>query len=249
MVNPNRFYTYAYLREDRTPYYIGKGTGYRISQNNGRSCSKPKDKSRIIFLKKNLTEQEAFKHEIYMIAVFGRIDLGTGILHNRTDGGEGTSGSVKTKEQILQMSISRKGQIAWNKGMTGVVKLSQQTREKMSASRKGKPGWNKGLKYNDEQREFMRKIANIPKPKHHGKNVSKSMKNNPNVINARKKHYMITFNDGRVQYVFGIVEWCKNNGYKDRGLFRFMSGKRKKYKDIKSVEKVTDFNSSVIFSQ
>jgi hypothetical protein len=28
-----------------------------------------------------------------------------------------------------------------------------------------------------------------------------------------------------------------------------MSGKRKKYKDIKSVEKVTDFNSSVIFSQ
>ena len=37
---------------------------------------KTKDKSRIIFLKQNLTEEEAFKHEIYMIAVFGRKDLG-----------------------------------------------------------------------------------------------------------------------------------------------------------------------------
>jgi hypothetical protein len=43
----------------------------------------PKDKSRIIFLKQNITEEEAFKHENYMIAVFGRKDLGTGILHNK----------------------------------------------------------------------------------------------------------------------------------------------------------------------
>ena len=84
MVNPNRFYTYAYLREDKTPYYIGKGKNNRAYKKGKGEVYPPKDKSRIIFLKNNLTEEEAFKHEIYMISVFGRKDLGTGILHNKT---------------------------------------------------------------------------------------------------------------------------------------------------------------------
>ena len=102
----NDFYTYAYLREDRTPYYIGKGTGRRIYSTNRKGLKPPKDKSRTIFLKQNLTEEEAFKHEVYMIAVFGRKDNGTGILRNRTDGGEGTS-NRGTPEQ--RSEISRKG--------------------------------------------------------------------------------------------------------------------------------------------
>ena len=98
MVNPIRFYTYAYLRVDRTPYYIGKGKGRRLYEKHQKGISVPKDKSRIIYLKQNLTEEEAFKQEKYMIAVLGRKDLGTGILHNRTDGGEGSSGAVRTEE-------------------------------------------------------------------------------------------------------------------------------------------------------
>ena len=111
------YYTYAYLREDKTPYYIGKGKGKRIYNNRGRPCSTPKDKSRIIFLKQNLTEKEAFKHEIYMIAVFGRKDLGTGILRNLTNGGDGASGSIP-----------------WNTGK----KLSKKHCEKLSAAGKGR---------------------------------------------------------------------------------------------------------------
>jgi hypothetical protein len=128
MVNPNRFYTYAYLREDRTPYYIGKGKGKRAYRKyKGETIKPPKDKSRIIFLKQNLIEEEAFRHEIYMIAVFGRKDLGTGILYNRTDGGEGSSGSVRSEETKRKIGEA-------NKGKTH----TEEARKKMSEVNKGK---------------------------------------------------------------------------------------------------------------
>jgi hypothetical protein len=83
----NKFYTYAYLRIDGTPYYIGKGSGNRAYSGKGRNCNTPTDVSLILILKKNLTEEEAFKHEIYMIAIFGKKHDGTGILMNVSDGG------------------------------------------------------------------------------------------------------------------------------------------------------------------
>ena len=116
------YYTYAYLREDKTPYYIGKGQGKRIYSKQ-KHIKPPKDKSRIIYLKQNLTEAEAFRHEIYMIDVFGRIDLGTGILRNRTNGGEGTSNpSDETRRKIIESNKSRI--------------VSEETKRKMSESSK-----------------------------------------------------------------------------------------------------------------
>jgi len=98
----NNYYTYAYLREDGTPYYIGKGKGNRIDNPLHNSIHFP-SKERRLFLKQNLTEEEAFKHEIYMIDVFGRKDLGTGILRNMTNGGQGVSGRVVSEEQKEKM--------------------------------------------------------------------------------------------------------------------------------------------------
>ena len=120
------YYTYAYLREDKTPYYIGKGKENRIYSKQ-KNIKPPKDKSRILYLKQNLTEEEAFKHEIYMIDVFGRKDLGTGILHNRTDGGEGSSGCIPSEETKRKLSEVNKGKI-----------VSEETRKKISETSKGK---------------------------------------------------------------------------------------------------------------
>jgi hypothetical protein len=112
----NEYYTYAYLREDRTPYYIGKGKGNRAYRRRHKGINPPKDKSRILILKNNLTEEEAFRCEKYMIAVFGRKDLGTGILENKNAGGNGSSGKIysqEEKEKIRKVVLGKKW---WNNG-------------------------------------------------------------------------------------------------------------------------------------
>jgi hypothetical protein len=129
----NDYYTYAYLREDRTPYYIGKGKGRRIYSTN-RLINPPKDKSRIIFLKKNLTEAEAFKHEVYMIFVLGRKELGTGILRNLTNGGEGTSGAVVSEETKKKQSVAKSGE---NHPQFGIP-VTEETKKKISEAKSGK---------------------------------------------------------------------------------------------------------------
>ena len=141
------YYTYAYLREDGTPYYIGKGKGGRILEKERHNVKVP-PKNRIIYLKKNITEKEAFKHEKYMIAVFGRKDLGTGILRNMTDGGEGCSGYKHNEEAKMKISEANSGRKWSDDAKKNLSKkclgrkpkpMSQENREKLSKMRKGVP--------------------------------------------------------------------------------------------------------------
>ena len=133
------FFTYAYLREDGTPYYVGKGGRTdRVKAKHHRVPVPPDE--RILFLKTGLTEEEAFRHEKYMIHVLGRKDLGTGMLWNFTDGGEGSTGYRHTVESRDKMSKALKGK--------------KQTPEHVANRRKSLPDSPfKGKKHSEETKK------------------------------------------------------------------------------------------------
>jgi hypothetical protein len=167
----NDFYTYAYLREDRTPYYVGKGKNKRAYKRCKTDIKPPKHKTRILILKNNLTEEEAFKHERYMIGVFGRKDLGTGILRNRTDGGDGASGAIRSDEWRRKQSEMRKGKTR-----------SEEHNRKMSEALKGrthseehKRKISKALKGRTHSEEHKRKISEVKKNKTHSEETKRKM--------------------------------------------------------------------------
>jgi len=170
----NSYYTYAYLKENGAPYYIGKGKGRRLYYKYGKNCKPPKDRSRIIYLKQNLTEEEAFKHEIYMIAVLGKKCDGTGILMNIADGGNappkmyGNDSPTKRPEVRAKISASLKGR----KGNI----VSSETKQKISKAHRERLKNNpRPISYYIENLKKMAEKNRTDKMKH--KKHSEFMKN------------------------------------------------------------------------
>ncbi len=162
------YYTYAYLRQDGTPYYIGKGKDKRMRARHSGSIAVPKDKNRILILKQNLTEEEAFKHECYLIFVLGRKDLGTGILRNRTNGGDGASGRVCSEESKQKSSKSNRGQTR-----------AKSVGENISKAKKGKPGRKLSEKEKTLLSLRMSSDVNPAKNPEVAKKISEAKKNKP----------------------------------------------------------------------
>ena len=117
MSSKSIYYVYAYLRSNDsttakagTPYYIGKGVGKRAYKSHGK-LPVPKDKSLIVMLESNLSETEAFNLEQSYIQQYGRKNIGTGILLNLTNGGEGSSGYKHTIDAKKKLSDSARSSI------------------------------------------------------------------------------------------------------------------------------------------
>ena len=99
------FYTYLWLREDGTPYYVGKGKGKRAIRKGS-----PADLN-CILIQEHESESDAFFVEKFLIAYYGRKDIGTGILRNRTDGGEGVTGHRHSEESRQKIKVKRATQV------------------------------------------------------------------------------------------------------------------------------------------
>lgn len=112
---PPGHYVYAYLRENGTPYYIGKGKDNRAWINhrtlrNGSwtGIQTPPDR-RIVIMEANLLEIGSLALERRYIAWYGRLDTTlSGLLRNLTDGGDGICGAIQSGDTIEKRRASRK---------------------------------------------------------------------------------------------------------------------------------------------
>jgi len=128
-----KFVIYAFCREDGTFYYIGKGSLKRARSKRRHGINPPVDKSKILILHSGLDEETAFDYERKLILFYGRKDLGTGLLRNMTDGGEGVSGWIPSEEWRTKKSRSMKGE---NNPFYG-KQHSEETKALLSAQKKG----------------------------------------------------------------------------------------------------------------
>ena len=123
------FYVYVYYDPRplklNQPVYVGKGTGDRDISHWSRGSHNKPFQDFISHLKQRglvatsqrvfetANEEEAFTKEIELIELYGRRDIKTGTLFNRTDGGEGASGYIKN---ISEKEVDRKGALNnWQK--------------------------------------------------------------------------------------------------------------------------------------
>ena len=114
-------YVYRHIRLDKNePFYIGIAkTDRRLISKQNRNkhwhniVNKCGYEAEILI--DDLTWDEACKKEIEFIALYGRIDMGTGSLVNLTDGGEGATNVKLSDQSRIKMSLGQRGNDKWKK--------------------------------------------------------------------------------------------------------------------------------------
>jgi group I intron endonuclease len=110
------FYVYHLIDpQTNNPFYIGKGYGDRMYYHENKVVAGKQLRNRHLYHKikkilgsgctilykkvlENVAEKDALNEETNQIKKYGRADLGTGILCNMTNGGEGASGCIYSEK-------------------------------------------------------------------------------------------------------------------------------------------------------
>lgn len=184
----NDYYVYMYTI-DNNPIYIGYGRGNRIiqhlwkSKRSGRKTyfynkieKELKAGTNILYNKvsESLTRDDAIKEEIDLIKKYGRLDNGSGILYNLTDGGDGGNGVLWNEERKSMLSIRSKGKKLSEEHIQALIKhntgrvLSDETKSKISAAQTGisKPkkessrvNYSNAAKKRSSDKEYIKRLS------------------------------------------------------------------------------------------
>jgi hypothetical protein len=260
----NKFYIYAYLDPrkpgkymygkyefDYEPFYVGKGSGYRLNNHLYESVQKKSsNKHKINKIKKinkelgvnpivlklidGLSEDDAFNAEINYINSIGRLDISSGPLTNLTNGGgKSFNCSEETKEKLRKANIGKK--------------LSSITKQKISISKTGKISPKKGIKTNKiTSYETKKKISEALIGKKHllesiekmkiirtGKRFSKEVKEKMSETRKGKnlKTFKITNPADEIFYTTqGLVKFCELNNLNQSAMSNVARGRINNHK-------------------
>ena len=119
------YYVYAHTKPNGEIFYIGKGVGRRAYSKKSRNQHwynvVAKHGFNSIILADNLTEEQAFKEEILLIAHFVKFKT----LTNKTTGGEGTAGHVvsESTKEILRQHALKNGAVERCKWMANDLEI------------------------------------------------------------------------------------------------------------------------------
>jgi hypothetical protein len=168
--NKEKYYVYAYLREDGTPYYIGKGRNKRAWTKGKGEVYPPVNKLLIKIIAHKLWENEAYNLEEKLILYYGRKDLETGILRNKSNGGEGIKKPYN--------------KVAWNKGLT---KDDPRVEKNAKNIKEGMKDYKRTLSHQEKLNESYKHRKSSFKGKSHSEETKNAIRLSLSLRNKKKK--------------------------------------------------------------